>query len=151
MTLTIQDILIRLTIAIILGILIGFEREVKDRPAGLRTFTLVSLGACGFSLIVLSLMDDLIMRNHGTKIDPSRIIEGVITGIGFLGAGTIMQSKAQIKGMTTGASIWVAGAIGLSCGFGLFQLAIIITLFSLFILVVLGVFNRFIFPNNDKS
>lgn len=137
-SLTVEEIVVRLAAASICGMLIGLEREAKNRPAGLRTFMMVSLGACGFTLIVLHIVDLYGATDNALQIDPVRIVEGVVGGIGFLGAGAIIQSQGQIKGVTTGAGIWVAGAIGVACGFGMYILSLLLTLAALFILLVVG-------------
>ncbi len=108
------EILFRLLLAVGLGALIGFERELKRRPAGLRTHILVSLGATMFTVISLSF-----------DIEPARIAAGIVTGIGFLGAGSIIAHKGHIRGITSAATLWVVAGIGLSVGIGQYLLAII--------------------------
>jgi putative Mg2+ transporter-C (MgtC) family protein len=104
----------RLFLAVGLGALIGFEREIKQRPAGLRTHILVSLGATIFT--VVSLLFD---------IEPARIAAGIVAGIGFLGAGSIIAHKGHIRGITSAATLWVVAGIGLCVGVGQYLLAII--------------------------
>lgn len=137
---TLIDMVIRLSIAAACGMVVGIEREVKERPAGLRTFTLISLGAASFTLIVLEVVGQFLLLGNEEMIaiDPTRIIKGVIGGIGFLGAGAIIQSQGRVVGVTTGASIWVSGAIGVACGFGLLELAGLITAMVFLILWGLG-------------
>lgn len=113
----------RISMAVIIGGFVGFERESKNRPAGFRTHILVCVGAC--SLMILS--DVLFIQyynEYGVFLDPQRIGAQVISGIGFLGAGTIIHFGNSIRGLTTAASIWTVAAIGLICGAGLFFLAI---------------------------
>ena len=117
--------IIRLTLAFILGGVIGLEREKKGGSAGLRTHILVTVGAALVMLTSLYLYG--IYQKEGCTIDPGRIAAGVITGIGFLGAGAIIRSKDGIHGLTTAASIWVSAAIGLAVGCGYFSAAIIVT------------------------
>ncbi len=119
--------LIRLILAFVLGSLIGLERERKGGHAGLRTHTLVCVGS---ALIMLTSI--YIYEIYQTKagIDPGRIAAGVVTGIGFLGAGTIIRSKEGIKGLTTAASVWVSAAIGLAIGCGYISAALITTLIA---------------------
>ena len=117
--------IIRLVLAFILGGIIGLEREKKGGSAGLRTHILVTVGAALVMLTSLYLYDTY--KGEGCAIDPGRIAAGVITGIGFLGAGTIIRSKEGIRGLTTAASVWIGAAIGLAVGCGYFSGAIIVT------------------------
>ena len=118
------EVLIRLVVAAIAGGLIGLEREALHKPAGVRTHMLVSLGAALFVLATLSIIPD----------EVGRIMAGVATGIGFLGAGTIFRSKDHVKGLTTAASIWAVAAIGLTVGGGQYVLAIAATILVILIL-----------------
>ena len=108
------EMLFRLLLGIGLGALIGFERELKRRPAGLRTHMLVSLGATIFATSSLAF-----------DIEPSRIAAGIVAGIGFLGAGSIIAHKGHVKGITSAATMWVVAGIGLSVGIGEYYIAII--------------------------
>ena len=128
----------RLTLAILFGLIVGWEREAEDKPAGLRTHMLVSLGAASFMLATLDLAAGPLRFTEDTSIDPSRIVQGVITGIGFLGAGCIIRGNADVRGLTTGASVWVVGAAGVACGGGLYVVAAMIAFFTLIVLS----FNR---------
>ncbi|MFP3755667.1 putative Mg(2+) transport ATPase [compost metagenome] len=124
-------ILTRLTLAIVLGGLIGFEREAAGKAAGLRTHMLVALGSALFVLVPLM---------AGMEVaDMSRVLQGVASGIGFLGAGAIIKlnSEENIQGLTTAASIWTVAAIGVACGLGRESTAVVGTLFGLVILQVL--------------
>ncbi len=139
--LSIYEIFIRLFIALILGGIIGIEREGIRRPAGLRTHILVCIGS---SLVMLSgiyLSDIFINR---ASIDPSRLGAQVISGIGFLGAGTILKVNSGVKGLTTAASLWSVAGIGIACGIGFYWGAIICTLLILFSLMVFGKIERYI-------
>lgn len=129
----------RILVAVIIGGLVGFERESKNRPAGFRTHILVCVGAC--SLMILS--DILFVQYYETYnvfLDPQRIGAQVISGIGFLGAGTIIHFGTSVKGLTTAASIWTVAALGLICGAGIFFLAI----FTFIVVeLVLFVFSKY--------
>ena len=103
------QIICRLLMALFLGGTIGFDREVKNRPAGLRTHMLIALAAAIFSITTLEIVAGLEKTGH--TADPIRAIEAVTAGVAFLAAGTIIQSRAQISGLTTGASMWLAGAL----------------------------------------
>ena len=116
--------IIRLSLAFILGGVIGLEREKKGGNAGLRTHILVTIGSALVMLTSLYIYDTY--QGEGV-VDPGRLAAGVVTGIGFLGAGTIIRSKEGIRGLTTAASIWISAAIGLAVGCGYFSAAIIVT------------------------
>ena len=110
--------------AFILGSIIGIEREKKGGSAGLRTHILVCMGSTLIMLTALYIHD---MYQGKTSIDPGRIAVGVVTGIGFLGAGTIIRSREGVKGLTTAASIWISAAIGLAVGCGYISAALLTT------------------------
>lgn len=112
------DIFFRLVLAVGLGALIGFERELKHRPAGLRTHMLVSLGSALFTIISLTF-----------DIEPARVAAGIVAGIGFLGAGSIIAQRGHIRGITSAATLWVVASIGLAVGVGQYTLAIISAIF----------------------
>ncbi|MEQ9638410.1 MAG: MgtC/SapB family protein [Alphaproteobacteria bacterium] len=135
-------IALRLVLAAVLAGLIGLEREWRGKPAGLRTYTLVGLGAAGFFLLTMEFMLGPMNEREDLALDPTRIFEGVITGIGFLGAGAIIQGQRDVKGLTTGAGIWVAGAVGLACGGGYFLLAGFIAVLALVVLFFLGLIEH---------
>jgi putative Mg2+ transporter-C (MgtC) family protein len=125
-------IVLRLTMAVMLGAAIGYERELRGKAAGLRTHMLVSLGAAIFILVPL--------QSGMSVADTSRVLQGIIAGIGFLGAGAIIKfnDHAMVKGLTTAASIWVAAAIGIAAGMGREATAVVSTLAVLFILAIVG-------------
>lgn len=126
------DIVIRLALACFLGGLIGLERESLNRPAGLRTYTLVCMGAS----LAMVVSQDMFFRYHNmVSADPGRIAAQVISGIGFLGAGTIMREGANIKGLTTAAGLWVVSCVGLAVGAGLYLAAVTTTGLVLLVLV----------------
>lgn len=113
-----MELTLRLLLAFALGAVLGFERERVDKPAGLRTHILVSLGSCLFTILSL-------MAFPGS--DPARVAAYIVAGIGFIGAGTILQTRERIVGITTAASLWVAASIGMAAGAGFYLLAIITT------------------------
>lgn len=127
------DTLIRLLIATLLGGLVGFERERRSWVAGLRTHMLVSLGAC-LIMIVSQFGFESSLHHENVHLDPSRIAAQVVSGIGFLGAGTILFWRNMIRGLTTAASLWAVAAVGLSVGCGLYLPAVCVTLIALLIL-----------------
>lgn len=127
-------IVLRLAASVVLGGLIGLERELGGKPAGLRTIILVCLGSTIFVLIGLEL------GLAGAEL--ARIIAGVVTGIGFLGAGAIIRAQGEVYGLTTAATIWLASGLGAAVGAGYYVLAIIASLFALAVLRLLGIVER---------
>ncbi|WP_136635804.1 MgtC/SapB family protein [Pseudooceanicola onchidii] len=111
--------ILRLVFAVLLGAVVGFERERRDKAAGLRTHVLISTAACLFALLTLGLLSDPIADVDQVRTDPIRLIEAVTAGVAFLAAGTIFTAgNDRVLGLTTGAGMWMAGAIGAACGLG---------------------------------
>ncbi len=135
MNLTITDITIRLVLSVVLSGLIGFEREYTKKPAGFRTHILVSIGATTVMIAGLMMFRDY---SSLSNMDPSRLGAQVISGIGFLGAGTILREGFTVKGLTTAASIWAVGCIGLVVGGGYYVLSSISTLTVFITLKIFG-------------
>jgi putative Mg2+ transporter-C (MgtC) family protein len=131
----------RLLISALLGGLIGIERETRKQPAGFRTHVLVCMGAALFTLISVSMMSQA-----GSVADMSRIAAGVVTGIGFLAAGSIFRARDQVRGLTTAADIWVVAAVGMAVGFGYYTLAALATIISLLVLILGKVLDSYIKP-----
>lgn len=125
----------KLLLSLILGSIVGLERKRKGQPAGIRTFALISMGATLAMIISIYVPQEYL--GHVANGDPSRIAAQVLSGIGFLGAGAIIQMKGSVRGLTTAAGIWMIAAIGLAIGVGMYFIAIIATLFILFILLQL--------------
>jgi putative Mg2+ transporter-C (MgtC) family protein len=140
MTLTHAEMVLRMVTAILLGGTIGFERGRTDHPAGLRTHILVSLASATFMLVSTQF---LYFQHYGNNplihVDPSRIASGVVMGIGFLGAGSIMRRGLDVHGLTTAASLWLVTAVGLAAGCGMFLEAFVATVGGLFVLLGLNV------------
>lgn len=130
-----SDIIIRLVASFVFGGLVGIEREMQQKSAGLKTHILVCIGSCLIMLTSLYIFD--IYKDIAT-VDPSRIAAGVITGIGFLGAGAIIRYSGDVKGLTTAACLWVTAAIGLATGCGFFNAAVITAILVLGVLLLLG-------------
>ena len=135
-------IALRLTLACVLGGLIGLEREVGNHDAGLRTHILVALASCVFTLVSWELYQHIRAIEQPATGDPIRIIEAVTAGAGFLAAGIIFQSGAKVHGLTTGAGVWTAAAIGVACGAGAYAIAGITTAIVLAVLFGLGLIER---------
>lgn len=130
---------VRLLIAAILGGLVGLERETKGHPAGFRTHLLVSIGACLMMLLSLYGFDRFIqLHPHVVRVDPGRLPSYVVSGIGFLGAGTILVHGITVKGLTTAASIWVVAGIGLVVGDGMYFVAALTTVIVILSLLFLN-------------
>ncbi|MEN6324716.1 MAG: MgtC/SapB family protein [Syntrophomonas sp.] len=129
---SIYEIIFKLCLACILGALIGLERESLNRPAGLRTYTLVCVGS---TLAMIVSIDIYMQYYHTVNADPGRIAAQVVSGIGFLGAGTIMREGATVRGLTTAAGLWVVACIGLAVGAGLYVPSIATTVLILFVLI----------------
>jgi len=118
----------RLVLAAFLGAVIGYERELRGRSAGLRTFAAVALGACLFSII------SYIVVPEGNET--TRIAAQIVTGVGFLGAGVILHGQGHVSGLTTSATLWAAAAVGMAVGFGLYILAVAATLLLVLLLLL---------------
>lgn len=130
-----QVVAARLLLATIFGAAIGFEREWRNRPAGLRTHILVCVAAATFAILTIEIVHAPMFEKDTGRFDPIRIVEAVTAGVAFLAAGVVIFTRGEVHGLTTGAGMWLAGAIGVACGLGLWQIA----LFSTFLaLVVLG-------------
>jgi len=118
------DIATKLIVSAILGMIVGLDREIRGKPAGLRTHILVCVGAALFTIVSVVVEGGL----------DTRIASGIVTGIGFLGAGMIFHAENKVSGLTTAAEIWVLGAIGIAVGFGLYFAAIVATILVIFVL-----------------
>lgn len=126
----ILNICLRLACAMLVGLIIGTEREYTNRPAGMRTHVLVALGAC-----VVAITGVVLHSNYSA--DPSRLAAQVITGVGFLGAGTILREGFHVKGLTTAASLWTVACLGIAAGYGYYAIALAGTLFAFVTLTIL--------------
>ncbi len=124
------EMIIRIIVSVILGAIIGYERELSHKPAGLRTHIFVCMGSCLFTIASFF----MIPENAGGSADVTRIAAGVVAGISFIGAGSIIALRGDVKGLTTAASLWVIAAIGLMVGMGNYLLPIIATIISYVIL-----------------
>lgn len=155
-----QEMALRLGAALALGALVGLERERKHRPAGFRTMILISLGSAGYVLLGMQSVAMLAGPSvanlppgvpHPGQAEISRVLQGLIGGIGFLGAGAVIQNKRAVRGITTAAAVWVTAATGAACGMGLYSLAVLLAIASLFTLVVLEMVEDRYFPDPDDG
>lgn len=135
---TTLDMLIKLSIAMVLGMIIGIERVWAHKTAGLRTFALVSMGSALFVIV----SDQMINYYTGySGLNPLMMVGQIIVGIGFIGTGVVFAKDSKLMGLTTATSLWVSAGIGMAAGFGLYRLAIIATILTLFIFIVLWFFE----------
>jgi putative Mg2+ transporter-C (MgtC) family protein len=145
----------RLLLASLFGAAIGFEREWRNRPAGLRTHILVCVAAATFGIITIEIvhapMFSAASVKDAVKVDPIRVVEAVTAGVAFLAAGVVIFTRGQVQGLTTGAGMWLAGAIGVSCGFGYWQIALFATLIALVVLSLLQVLENKLDLNQGKD
>jgi putative Mg2+ transporter-C (MgtC) family protein len=135
------DLLVKLLLAVLLGGIIGFEREIAGKPAGLRTNILICIGAC----LLMDMSTRIGLLPSGARIgDPARIAAQVVSGVGFLGAGTIMQSQGVVTGLTSAATIWVVAAIGMTVGAGYYVEGVGAGLLVTFVLAGLGSLEHYV-------
>lgn len=132
----------RLFIAAFLGAIVGLEREWSRRPAGLRTHILICLATATIAILAIEIthVDDF--AGQEIRIDPLRLLEATTAGVAFLAAGLIFYAKGGVHGLTTGAGMWLAGAIGLAVGLGFWQIAVLATILALFVLGALHMLQR---------
>jgi putative Mg2+ transporter-C (MgtC) family protein len=130
-------------LAVVCGAVIGVERQFKHKPAGLRTNIMICLGAAVFTLISEKM-------SLGTQDSVTRIAAQIVTGVGFLGAGAVIQDRGGIHGLTTAATIWLVASVGMACGARLYYLAIITTVLALAVLIGLGHVDKY-FNHSDEQ
>lgn len=143
MSLDINTILIRLFVALLMGAIIGFERSYKGRPAGLRTHALVCTSSCLLMLLTAfqwQLLEGVPLDT--IRVDPTRMAQGIMTGIGFLGAGVIIRDNLTVRGLTTATSIWMTASIGIVAGMGFFSASLTATILTLTILSLFAWFEK---------
>ena len=151
------DIFVRILSALLLGFAIGLEREMTNKYAGLRTNILVCLGACIFTIISIygfptfAEGDNVVVSQATGVRDTARIAAQVVTGIGFIGGGTVLRHGATVFGLTTAATLWIAASIGMACGAGMYGLAIIGTILSIITLVSVRVFEKNVLITSTKN
>jgi len=141
----------RLSLAAVLGGAIGLDRERRNKSAGLRTHILVSLAAAIFTLITFEIFFEMQEITQDPRSDAIRIIEAVTAGVAFLAAGTIIQSRGAVQGLTTGASMWLVGAVGLACGGGFYAIALLGTFLALLVLIILGKLEARFWPDDEEK
>src|SRR5574344_2243368 len=147
---------IRIAVAVILGFSLGLERELTNKQAGLRTHIFVCLGACVFTLLSIygfptfAIGDNVILAQATGIRDTSRVAAQIVTGIGFIGAGTVLRNGPMVFGLTTAATLWIVASIGMACGAGMFDIAFAGTALSILTLVMIRIFERNVLPSSTK-
>jgi len=150
------DLFLRVFSAICLGFIIGFEREITNKYAGLRTHILVCLGACVFTIISIFGFPELVnwqiegYTPTGIR-DTARVAAQVVTGIGFIGAGTVLRNGPTVFGLTTAATLFMAASIGMACGAGMYGLAIVASILSIAVLTLIRVFEKQVLNRCSKN
>jgi putative Mg2+ transporter-C (MgtC) family protein len=145
-----SQVIIQLVLAVVLGGLIGLEREFKKKEAGLQTYSLVALGSCIFTVISFKLFY-FFLSTANISFDPSRVIQAVAVGIGFIGAGVIFRQSSGTVGLTTAAGLWVAASVGIAVGSEFYFLAIAGTFLVLFVLVGFGFVEHRMFRKKETD
>lgn len=149
MTITLSIAFLRMLTAMMLGMLLGLERSIAHKDAGMRTYALVSLGSSLF--IIIALLGSSSFTEMFTGTDPMRVAASIVTGVGFIGAGVVFQVKDQLSGLTTAAGLWVAAAIGMAVGFGFYYIAIYATVLALLAFTLVWYIEQYIVTKNDKK
>lgn len=146
------SLVIRVLSSVLLGFAIGLEREMTNKYAGLRTNILVCLGACLFTIISIYGFPEVSVTvdELGTR-DTARVAAQVVTGIGFIGGGTVLRHGATVFGLTTAATLWVSASIGMACGAGMYGLAITATVLSILVLVSVRLFEKNVLVSSTKN
>lgn len=145
-------ILFRMFMSVILGFALGLEREMTNKHAGLRTHILVCLGSAVFTLLSIYAFPTAIDSTHPQAFgDPARIAAQILTGIGFIGGGTVLRHGSSVYGLTTAATLWIAAAIGMACGSGMIRIGVIATLFSVGVLVLIRSFEKNVLSSSTKT
>ncbi len=145
-------LVIRVLSSVLLGFAIGLEREMTNKYAGLRTNILVCLGACLFTIISIYGFPEVSVTGDelGTR-DTARVAAQVVTGIGFIGGGTVLRHGATVFGLTTAATLWVSASIGMACGAGMYGLALVATVLSILVLVSVRLFEKNVLISSTKN
>lgn len=138
----------RILAAVILGSALGLERELTNKYAGLRTNILVCLGSCVFTILSIYAFPAAVIGSHG---DPARISAQILTGIGFIGGGTVLRQGTNVVGLTSAATLWIVAAIGMACGTGMIDVAVWATVLSVGVLVLIRYFERDVLVNSAKN
>lgn len=145
-------VLIRILAAVLFGFGIGLERELTNKYAGLRTHILVCLGSCIFTILSIYAFPMAVDQTHPQAYgDPARIAAQILTGIGFIGGGTVLRHGSAVYGLTTAATLWVAASIGMACGAGMLNLGLLATIISVGVLVLIRLFEKNVLVSSSKN
>jgi len=144
------EIFVRLTLATLFGAIVGIDRELRQHAAGLRTHMLTAAAAALFTILTLELYHE-VRADGGDRVtaDPIRIVEAVTAGVAFLAAGAIIHGRGTVRGLTTGAGMWLAGAIGVACGTGRFTIALMALVLAIVVLSFFRGIEHWLFPTED--
>lgn len=143
------ELVSRLLLSVVLGFVIGLERELTNKSAGLRTNILVCVGSCLFTILsIFGFSNALSIYPMG---DPARVAAQILTGIGFIGGGTVLRHGTSIYGITTAATLWITASVGMACGCGKFFIAVICTALSIATLTLVRIFERTCIPKTQKN
>jgi putative Mg2+ transporter-C (MgtC) family protein len=147
------EFVLRTMFAAICGLVIGFDREIKNKPLGARAYILIALGSAALMVVTLNFSLSSMADDNNMAIDPTRLIQGIVGGIGFLGAGAIMttQDGGRLRGVASGAAIWGAGAIGVACGLGHLREAAFVAAFIFAILSLPDWVRRIFGAENEPA
>jgi len=138
-----QDIIIKLVLAMFLGMIIGIERYIAHKSAGMRTYALLSMGSALFVILATGVINSN-LNISSVSMSPLAVMAAVITGIGFLGAGAMFKKEDTLVGLTTATGLWVSAGVGMAVGFGFYSLSIIVTVLILFIFIILWILEKHI-------
>jgi putative Mg2+ transporter-C (MgtC) family protein len=141
------EMALRLAMATLFGMVLGLDREVRGKSAGLRTHMLVALSSAATTLVTLEIFETLEAAGH-TDMDPLRIVQGLAQAIGFISAGVIIQSRGDVRGLTTAVNIWLCSAIGVAAGAGLHMLALLATVFAAVVLTGMHFVEKWLFRHD---
>lgn len=151
MSMELGQLAARMLGAALLGAVIGIDREWRARSAGLRTHILTALSAATFAILTIEIMASDLLTGDSVRVDPIRVIEAVTAGVAFLAAGAIIQSGRRVRGLTTGAGMWLSGAVGVSAGLGLWPVALTATAVGIVVLTGLGWVERRLARRRDDD
>jgi putative Mg2+ transporter-C (MgtC) family protein len=141
------DLVTRLCVAAVLGLLLGLDREIRGHAAGLRTHGIICFASAGMTVSIISLYYQI----EGPRMDPLRIFEATGAFIGIIGAGLIVFSRGRVKNLTTAAHLWLTAVVGIACGAGQWPLVVIGAVISLILLTVVGFIEAHVFPDNERE
>ena len=134
---SVGEALARVMFAGVCGLVVGFDREAKHKPVGVRTYVLICMGAAAYAIISLELAFRFSAEAGDTTVDPSRLIQGIVGAFGFLGAGAIINAQGRPRGLASGAAIWLAGSAGVACGFGIIWFGLALSIVGALTMILL--------------